>query len=63
MVRPGGSLYGANPQAGSQNLMLTAWLLTGKLLQLRRIDSGATVGYAATFRAKRPTLLATMALG
>jgi alanine racemase len=63
LVRPGIGLYGANPQMAGQSLMQTAFTLTGKLLQLRRIDSGASVGYAATFRAKRPTMLATVALG
>ena len=69
LVRPGIGLYGANPQPsnqgepGGQSLMQTAFTLTGKLLQLRQIDSGASVGYAATFRAKRPTMLATVALG
>jgi alanine racemase len=63
LVRPGIGLYGANPQSGGQTLMQVAFALTGKLLQLRQIDSGASVGYAATFRAKRPTMLATVALG
>jgi alanine racemase len=63
LVRPGIGLYGANPQSGGQTLMQPAFTLTGKLLQLRQIDSGASVGYAATFRAKRPTMLATVALG
>ena len=63
LVRPGVALYGANPQNTAQNLMQTAAILTGKVLQVRRIDSGDSVGYAATFRAKRPTMLATVALG
>lgn len=68
LVRPGVALYGANPQPdsekrGAQNLMQTAAIVTGKVLQVRRIDSGDSVGYAATFRAKRPTMLATVALG
>jgi len=68
LVRPGVALYGANPQApegtaGASNLMQTAAVLTARLLQLRRIDSGEPVGYAATYRAKRPTMLATIALG
>jgi len=69
LVRPGVALYGANPQAqegtgkGAANLMQTAAVLTAKVLQVRRIDSGASVGYAATFRAKRPTMIATVALG
>ncbi len=63
LVRPGVALYGANPQNTGQNLMQTVAILTGKVLQVRRIDSGDSVGYAATFRAKRPTMLATVALG
>jgi len=63
LVRPGVALYGANPQNTAQNLMQTAAIVTGKVLQVRRIDSGDSVGYAATFRAKRPTMLATVALG
>ena len=69
LVRPGVALYGANPQApeGSQasapNLMRTVAVLTARVMQLRRIDSGESVGYGATFRAKRPTMLATAALG
>jgi alanine racemase len=63
LVRPGVALYGANPQNSAQNLMQTAAVLTARVLQLRRIDSGDSVGYAATFRAKRPTMLATVALG
>jgi alanine racemase len=63
LVCPGVEIYGANPQNTGQNLMQTVAILTGKVLQVRRIDSGDSVGYAATFRAKRPTMLATVALG
>lgn len=63
LVRPGVALYGANPQGSQQNLMQTVAVLTGKVLQLRRIDSADAVGYGATFRAKRPTMIATIALG
>ncbi|OJT95450.1 MAG: alanine racemase, partial [Alphaproteobacteria bacterium 65-7] len=63
MVRPGVALYGANPQAGRPNLMQTAAVVTARVLQVRRIDSGDTVGYAATFRARRPSMIATLALG
>lgn len=71
LVRPGVALYGADPQAregaarsGSRpNLMQTAAVLTGRVLQVRRIDSGESVGYAATFHAKRPSMIATIALG
>ncbi|HEY0265309.1 MAG TPA: alanine racemase, partial [Rhizomicrobium sp.] len=71
LVRPGVALYGANPQTqpksqegvGAPSLMQTAAVLTGRVLQLRAIDSGESVGYAASFRAKRPSMLATIALG
>ena len=71
LVRPGVALYGADPQSpegrGPQgktsNLMQTACVLTARVLQVRRIDSGERVGYAATFRAKRPSMIATVALG
>ena len=63
MVRPGVGLYGGNPHPGVENPMKPAAVLTGRVLQLRRIDMGESVGYGATFRAKRPTMLATVALG
>jgi len=71
LVRPGVALYGANPQKpegksagdGTPSLMQTAAVLTAKVLQVRRIDLGESVGYAATFRAKRPSMIATVALG
>jgi len=70
LVRPGVALYGADPQkpeghAGKSapNLMQAAAVLTARVLQVRRIDLGESVGYAATFHAKRPSMIATIALG
>lgn len=63
LLRPGVALYGANPTPRRDNPMQNAAVLTGKVLQLRRIDSGDSVGYAATFRTLRPSMLATIALG
>ena len=69
LVRPGVALYGADPQkpegqsSARPNLMQTVARLTARVLQLRRIDSGETVGYAASFHAKRPSMIATIALG
>ncbi|HVV66067.1 MAG TPA: alanine racemase [Rhizomicrobium sp.] len=62
IVRPGLGLYGGNPQDGP-NPFSTAVRLTSRILQLRRIEKGETAGYGATFRARRPTTLATVALG
>ena len=64
MVRPGIGLYGGNPQVhGMPNPFRTVAAMTGKILQLRRVDSDGTVGYGATFRIGRDTTLATVALG
>lgn len=63
LVRPGLALYGGNPQAGTPNPFKTAAQLTGRILQVRRVDKGESVGYGATFRTARPSTLATVALG
>lgn len=63
MVRPGIGLYGGNPQSEKPNPFAVVAVLTGRILQLRRVDKGECVGYGATFRAKRPSTLATVALG
>ncbi len=43
--------------------MRTVAVLTGRVLQVRRIDTGQSVGYGASFKAQKPLLLATVALG
>jgi alanine racemase len=63
LVRPGIGLYGGNVQNAAQNPFAVAAVLTARVLQLRQIDKGESVGYGASFRAKRPTVLATVALG
>ncbi|HEX4028599.1 MAG TPA: alanine racemase [Rhizomicrobium sp.] len=62
LIRPGVGLYGGAPQEGGPSLR-TAAVISARVLQLRRIDRGESVGYAAAFHAKRPTMLATVALG
>ncbi|HEY0105723.1 MAG TPA: alanine racemase [Rhizomicrobium sp.] len=63
MVRPGIGLYGGNVQHAPRNPFAVAAVLSGRVLQIRRIDRGESVGYGATYRAKRPTVIATVALG
>ena len=63
MVRPGVGLYGGNPQPSGPNPMATVAVLTGRILQLRKIDKGESVGYGASFTASRPTMIATAGLG
>jgi alanine racemase len=63
MVRPGVGLYGGNPQPSRPNPLSTVAVLAGRILQLRHIEKGESVGYGATFTASRPTVLATAGLG
>jgi alanine racemase len=63
MVRPGIGLYGGNPQPAKPNPFLVTVRLTARILQLRRAEKGETVGYGATFRTKRPSLLAVAGVG
>lgn len=63
LVRPGLGLYGGNPQPGQSNPFRMAVRLTGKILQVRRVDGGQTVGYGASYRTGRNSTLATVALG
>jgi alanine racemase len=63
MVRLGIGLYGGNPRSSGQNPFTTAAVLTGRILQLRRVDKGESVGYGASFRVARNGTLATIALG
>jgi alanine racemase len=63
MVRPGLGLYGGNPQPARPNPFATVALLHGRILQLRPLGEGESVGYGATFRTTRPTVLAVAGLG
>jgi len=63
IVRPGAALYGINPIPGQANPMKAAVSLKGKILQVRDVDAGETVGYGATHRMKRPSRVATVAIG
>lgn len=63
MVRPGIGLYGGNPGKSGENPFAAVARLTATILQLRRVDTGESVGYGATYAIKRPGMLATIALG
>jgi alanine racemase len=63
LARPGAALFGLQPQSGEPNPMAQVVRLQGKILQLRRVDRGMTVGYGATHRFAEPRLLATVAVG
>lgn len=63
MVRPGIGLYGGNPIPSRANPYRRVARLTSRVLQLRRIGQGETVGYGATFTAQRPSVVAVVAAG
>jgi alanine racemase len=62
-ARPGAALYGVNPIPPRLNPMVQVVHLQGKIVQVRDIDAGGSVGYGATWRAPRPTRLAVVAAG
>jgi alanine racemase len=63
LARPGAALYGINPTPGQPNPMRSVVRLMARVLSVRDIPEGATVGYNATWKAARPTRIATAALG
>jgi alanine racemase len=63
LVRPGVALYGANPLPGRPNPMQPVVSLHGRIVQMRDVPAGATVGYSATWTARRPTRLAVVSVG
>jgi alanine racemase len=63
MVRPGIAIYGGRPQQTGDNPFQPAVTLFGRILQVRDVVSGETIGYGATRTLKRPTRIAVVAVG
>ena len=63
LARPGVALYGVNPTPGRPNPMRPVVTLRARVLALRAIGTGETVGYNATWRAARPSRIATLGVG
>ena len=66
--RPGFMLYGASPFNAPDSSQISTQLkavmcLTSQIISLRHIHSGDTVGYGQTWQAKRPSIIATVAIG
>jgi alanine racemase len=62
LVRPGIGLFGGGlmPDGGVSR---TVARIQARIIQVRDVPAGGTVGYAAAFTAKRPSRIATVALG
>ena len=63
MARPGVALYGVNPTPGLANPMVPVVRLQAKVLQVRRVDASAPVGYGAAHMAPDGAKLATVSMG
>jgi len=63
LVRPGAALYGINPTPEADNPMQPVAEVRARIVQLRTIDRGETVGYGGTWTARRPTRLAIVSAG
>jgi alanine racemase len=63
IARPGAAVYGVNPQPGHPNPMAQVVRLMGRIIQTREIGRGDSVGYGASYKARRRTRIATVAAG
>ena len=64
LVRPGLLLYGYRPSPRNQSLSLTPALrFSSRIVFLKELPPGDSVGYGATFLAKRSSRIATVAAG
>jgi alanine racemase len=63
LVRPGAALYGVNPTPEADNPMQPVVEVKARIVQIRNIERGETVGYGGTWTARRPTRLAIVAAG
>jgi len=63
LVRPGAALYGVNPTPEADNPMQAVVELKARVMQIRDVERGESVGYGATWTARRPTRLAIISAG
>lgn len=63
LVRPGIALYGGRAHEGKPNPMQTVVRLAAKILQVREVGPGASIGYGATYKVQQPSRIATVAVG
>src|SRR5437660_3075462 len=63
LVRPGVALYGVYPTPGKKSPMRPVVDLRGRIIQVRPVNKGETVGYGAAFAAARPSRIAVVAVG
>ena len=62
-VRPGILLYGSNPFPRCGIEVRPAMTLSSRVIALRRIRAGESVGYGGSWTARRPSAIATLGIG
>src|SRR6266480_2208404 len=63
LVRPGAALYGVNPTPEADNPMQPVVDLKARIVHVRNVERGESVGYGGTWTARRPTRLAIVSAG
>jgi alanine racemase len=63
LVRPGAALYGINPTPEADNPMRPVVELKARIVRIRNVEKGESVGYGGTWTARRPTRLAIVSAG
>src|SRR5437016_1882339 len=63
LVRPGAALYGINPTPEADNPMQPVVELKARIVRIRNVERGDSVGYGGTWTARRPTRLAIVSAG
>ena len=63
LVRPGAALYGVNPTPEADNPMQPVVDLKARIVHVRNVEKGDSVGYGGTWTARRPTRLAIVSAG
>jgi len=63
VVRPGIALYGGRAHEDKPNPMRSVVRLTARILQVKDVAPGETIGYGAIYSVQRPSRIATIACG
>ncbi|WP_442753424.1 alanine racemase [Methylocystis sp. JAN1] len=63
VVRPGYALYGGNPTPGARNPMRAVAHISARIISVRDLSPGDTVGYDGVWKAPRPSRVATIGAG
>ena len=63
IVRPGVALYGVNPTPGRTNPMRPVVGLQARIVQVRHVPRGESVGYDATWTTRHASRIAVLAVG